>query len=112
MRVHAESAIVFFELEAELACAEQILPRRLCDELQTAARACSRMYPFPVFVIGAGTGEPCSIGDCRTVFRRTVRYLTEEARPHYGTEDPKQQPRIDDMLWLRSKVLSALHAIH
>lgn len=112
MQAHAASAVVFFELEAELTSAHEFLPQSLCGELQTAVRACSRMYPFPLFAVGSGAGQACSISDCRQVFQKTVRYLTAQARPHYGTEDPEQQTRINEMLWLRSKVLYALHAIH
>lgn len=112
MQAHAAAAVVFYELEAELACARQLLPQPLCGELESAARSCSRMYPFPWFAVGAGTGQARSINDCRQVFQKTVKYLTAQARPYYGTEDPEQQTRINDMLWLRSKVLYALHVIH
>lgn len=112
MQASTASAVVFFELEAELSRAHELLPQSLCGELKSAARACSRMYPFPLFVIGNGSGQACSLSDCRQVFQKTVRYLTAQARPYYGTEDPEQQTRIDEMLWLRSKVLYALHATH
>ncbi|MCC7522630.1 hypothetical protein IT407_02430 [Candidatus Uhrbacteria bacterium] len=112
MQAKAASAVVFFELEAELHSARALLPEPLCGELQTAARACSLMYPFPMFAVGRGSAHACSISDCRKVFQKTVGYLTAQARPYYGTEDPEQQTRIEDMLWLRSKVLYALHAIH
>jgi hypothetical protein len=67
------------------------------------------MYPFPLFVNAGGANRACSLDDCRKVFQKTVIYITEQARPHYGTDD--QALRIDDMLWLRSKVLLALTAI-